>query len=186
MFISYYSKKNRGFTLIELLLVISIISLLSSIIMSGSTDARKKARVAVIQQSINQVRNVGELYLTSNQMYANQTFNNQECPTSPDSAWGFIGTSDGLMLIENIIKNSGGSGAVCSINNKSWAISVEAVNLVSENINTAYAQDSIGSFICFDSSNNVVTETNVTGSDGDFRFGKIAFNQNAEIFFCKK
>lgn len=54
--------KKRGFTLIELLVVISIISLLTSIILSSLSDARKKARDSRRAQDMVQIYNALNLY----------------------------------------------------------------------------------------------------------------------------
>jgi prepilin-type N-terminal cleavage/methylation domain-containing protein len=49
-------KKNGGFTLVELIVVIGIISLLSSIVMTGVDIARLKARDAALLSSVNNLR----------------------------------------------------------------------------------------------------------------------------------
>jgi general secretion pathway protein G len=61
--------KQTGFTLIELLVVISIISLLSSIVMTGLGSAKAKARDAERMQEILQIRNALELYRSDNNSY---------------------------------------------------------------------------------------------------------------------
>lgn len=57
--------KKTGFTLIELLVVISIISLLSSIALTGLSSARAKARDSKKVQTMIQLRTAAELYRTS-------------------------------------------------------------------------------------------------------------------------
>lgn len=59
-------KKNLGFTLIELLVVVSIISLLSSIILAGIQDARRKGEMTRFEQEILQLRTAVELYRSEN------------------------------------------------------------------------------------------------------------------------
>jgi prepilin-type N-terminal cleavage/methylation domain-containing protein len=162
------SKKQRGFTLIELLLVISIISLLASIVMSNLSDTRKKARVAVIQQSIQQVRNVANIYYTDRGFYTNTTQIIQGCPNSVNNAWGFLGTSDGIAIINNMITQAGGGTAKCAINPQSWAINIDTINLAANTTktNVAYAQNTKTGFICFDSSNNISFDFKLSGGDG--------------------
>jgi prepilin-type N-terminal cleavage/methylation domain-containing protein len=60
---------KKGFTLIELLVVISIMALLSSIVMSGLSSARSKARDSKRIQDTVQIRTALELYRTSNNTY---------------------------------------------------------------------------------------------------------------------
>jgi len=61
--------KQTGFTLIELLVVISIISLLSSVVMTGLGSAKMKARDAERMQEILQIRTALELYRSENSGY---------------------------------------------------------------------------------------------------------------------
>jgi general secretion pathway protein G len=61
--------KQKGFTLIELLVVISIVSLLSSVVATGLTSARAKARDSKRIQELIQMRNALELYRTDNNDY---------------------------------------------------------------------------------------------------------------------
>jgi len=58
--------KNRGFTLIELLVVVGIISLLSSVIMAGVSQAKVRAQDTRRVQDLVQLRNALELYALSN------------------------------------------------------------------------------------------------------------------------
>ncbi|MDD5165650.1 MAG: prepilin-type N-terminal cleavage/methylation domain-containing protein [Candidatus Pacebacteria bacterium] len=58
------SSKNRGFTLIELLVVISIISLLSSIVMTGVADAKIKALDAKRIQEKRSIDTAVQLYIS--------------------------------------------------------------------------------------------------------------------------
>lgn len=61
--------KKSGFTLIELLVVISIISLLSSVALTGLSSARAKARDSKKVQTMIQLRTAAELYRTQNNNY---------------------------------------------------------------------------------------------------------------------
>ena len=60
------SNKKSGFTLIELLVVISIISLLSSVALTGLSRARAKARDSKKVQTMIQLRTAAELFRASN------------------------------------------------------------------------------------------------------------------------
>jgi type II secretion system protein G len=57
---------NKGFTLIELLVVISIIALLSTVVLSSLTTARKKARDVQRKAIVKQIQNALELYRNDN------------------------------------------------------------------------------------------------------------------------
>ncbi len=61
--------EQSGFTLIELLVVISIISLLSSIILTSTMSARRKARDSVRKADLKQLVTALELYFTENNSY---------------------------------------------------------------------------------------------------------------------
>ncbi len=69
------SNKKSGFTLIELLVVISIISLLSSVALTGLSRARAKARDSKKVQTMIQLRTAAELFRASN-ANASYPFNN--------------------------------------------------------------------------------------------------------------
>ena len=62
---------KSGFTLIELLVVIAIISLLSSVVLASLGTARKKAKVAEVQQEIKSFKSAMELYRLNNGSYYN-------------------------------------------------------------------------------------------------------------------
>lgn len=64
---------QSGFTLIELLVVISIISLLSSIILVATVNARRSARDSVRKQNMSQIASALELYYTDNNQYPTTT-----------------------------------------------------------------------------------------------------------------
>ncbi|MDB5259606.1 MAG: hypothetical protein JWO73_814 [Candidatus Taylorbacteria bacterium] len=56
--------ENRGFTLVELLVVISIMSLLTSVVLASLTTARRKANDAARLQTVHQIDNAIQLYVT--------------------------------------------------------------------------------------------------------------------------
>lgn len=61
--------KKSGFTLIELLVVISIISLLSSVVLTGLSSARAKARDSKRIQNAVQFRSAAEIFRSGNSDY---------------------------------------------------------------------------------------------------------------------
>lgn len=76
-----FNKNKRGFTLIELLVVISIISLLSTMILSATSTARKKARDKKRLEEVHQISNALNLFWADN----NQTY------PSSGSTWKCLG-----------------------------------------------------------------------------------------------
>jgi len=64
-----FSKKSRGFTLIELLVVIAIIGLLSSVVLSSLSTARKKGRDARRVADLKQLQGALELYYSETNAY---------------------------------------------------------------------------------------------------------------------
>ncbi|HJX32017.1 MAG TPA: type II secretion system protein, partial [Thermodesulfobacteriota bacterium] len=55
-------EKQKAFTLIELLVVVAIIGILASIVIINVNNARTKAQVNGIKESMNSLRAGGELY----------------------------------------------------------------------------------------------------------------------------
>ena len=62
-------KSYSGFTLIELLVVISIISLLSTVVISSTQQAREKAQISKFAQEMSQVQKAIELYKSNKGEY---------------------------------------------------------------------------------------------------------------------
>lgn len=85
-------RNSKGFTIIELLVVVSIISLLSSIVLTGLSESRERARDAFRQSQLRQLQNALEFYQNDNDEY----------PQTPGVYWG--------------ISDSGGSHGVSGSN----------------------------------------------------------------------
>jgi len=66
-------KNSAGFTLIEVLLVVSIISLLSSIVITSTVSARKKARDTVRRQTLKTIATALEMYYSDFGSYPTTT-----------------------------------------------------------------------------------------------------------------
>lgn len=64
---------NAGFTLIEILIVISIIGVLSSIVISSTSESRARARDTYRLSQIREVQTALELYYAINQNYPANT-----------------------------------------------------------------------------------------------------------------
>jgi prepilin-type N-terminal cleavage/methylation domain-containing protein len=70
----YYNSKNnqQGFTVVELLVTISIISLLSTIVLSGLTISKQKAKAVQIVRSLKEFQSALEFYYIQNGDYPAQ------------------------------------------------------------------------------------------------------------------
>ena len=97
---------RSGFTIIELLVVIAIISLLSSIVFAGVSQARSRARDSKRLQDIVQVRNALELYKSDHGRYPPPYypidvvhFSGSGCwdcaPSGQNASWGYDPTKLG-------------------------------------------------------------------------------------------
>jgi len=74
---------QKGFTLIELLVVISIISLLSSVVMTSMGAAKEKAQASSIVQTLTQLRNAIETYITATGKYPQENTKSYSTTVTP-------------------------------------------------------------------------------------------------------
>lgn len=187
--------KNKGFTLIELLLVMSIISLLSSIIISQVQDSRKRANLATVKQEVASLKTEAEIYFTNNDnKYTDSTtaLYNLDCPDAQTSTnqWGFLKSEKGLEIINSLKKRTGNQNAKCSINQDSYAVSIDIVEItISSNsflAETAYAASD--GYICFDSSGlsgSFISGSYNPDSSGENREPNVTLNKKTNKFVCR-
>ncbi len=67
----YKQKIGRGFSLVELLAVVAIIGLLSAVVMSSFSSAKKRSRVAKRVSDMKQVQVALEFYYAANRSFPN-------------------------------------------------------------------------------------------------------------------
>jgi prepilin-type N-terminal cleavage/methylation domain-containing protein len=187
------SSTKKGFTLIELLLVISIISLLSSIFISQVQDSRKKANRAAVKQEVASLKTEAEIYYLNN----GQKYTNSSVPMSGDcfdsankSQWGFLKSEKGQELLNSLKKRTGNQNATCSINQQSYAVSIDILEITISSNNllaeTAYAASD--GYICFDSSGSAGSFTSgsySSDSSGVNRESNIRLETKTNKFVCK-
>jgi len=68
-------KNKKGFTLIEMLIVVAIIAILSGLILTGLSSARKQARDARRMSDLANIASQLEVYFNANNTYVGATVN---------------------------------------------------------------------------------------------------------------
>ncbi len=102
--------KRSGFTLIEMLVVVAIIGLLSSTILVGLSDARRRARDARRFADIRQIQNgLENLYSTSRAYPKSEDLYDliKELPTDPQGGrYGYIQVNSNAYMLGACLENT--------------------------------------------------------------------------------
>jgi type II secretion system protein G len=78
---------SAGFSLIELLVVIAIIGILSNVVLTSVSGARVKAKIAVAQSDMDQIRTAMTLYMDGHSQLPPEGNNCSSCSDPCDSSW---------------------------------------------------------------------------------------------------
>lgn len=103
-------RKGHGFTLIELLVAIAIIALLSTIVMAGTGESRKKAQVARVLQEFRAVQNAFIRFQLETNLAALPLQDDYLAAGSPTQCDPDDVKLSGTDLYENVLSYSGWSG----------------------------------------------------------------------------
>lgn len=109
-----YSFSAEGFTLIELLIVIAIIGILAVIVLVGLQYTRSKASESKIKSSFGQLRNLAEVFYSSNcssyqsdDTCAVGAKDLSTCFTKPDAVTCAGGIENAVKALKTDVKNIG-------------------------------------------------------------------------------
>lgn len=85
--------RSRGFSLIELLVVVAIFSLLSSLVLATTRDAKTRSQDATRISDMRQMVNALELYFASNNQYPNiDNASSLDASCTGNAAWQSLET----------------------------------------------------------------------------------------------
>lgn len=115
------ARLSRGFTLIELLVVVAIISLISSVIITSTSNARERAQDTTVKRNLATVRAQAALYQHTNSGYGTPHAVGA-CPTSGASMFFADAT------IRSVIQGAavaGGGATRCASTASGYAVSVK-------------------------------------------------------------
>lgn len=134
MLIRFFSANNKevskyqAFTLIEVLVVAAIISLVSSIIVSSTNEARSSARDAQRQTDLNSIRSGMAIFFDNNDRYPSNyseletvgTMNNIPTDPTKNTNYPFATSSTGFdICIAACMEDAanGGGSSICDVDN---------------------------------------------------------------------
>jgi len=135
-------KFNKGFTILELLITVAIIGILSGVIITNVSSAKKQAKDDRIKGDVNLIMRAVEMYIDKNLLTANLNKANFD-----DSAINLLKDDSGAPLIRNVPKDASGNYYIWStdssgtkyviggkLNNGNYWISKNGVSFEAGNI----------------------------------------------------
>ena len=149
---SFAGQKMRGgFTLIELLVVIAIIGILSAIVLSSLSNARKLSFDAKVKEQISNIRNAAQIYQINTGNYGT---------TTVDCTLGMFGDAPSGMQKLAVSGNYpvGENNIICISNGTNYAVEdnlsvagnywCSDSNAVSKQVTTLISTTTPGTYLC--------------------------------------